>query len=274
MAKRANVEKYADVINFGNALHTEYKAYEQLYIHRAHDELYELLEKIYGYVKTVLKRTDCEAVIAAVRRQLKDEYGINTTAKTGEVGVLLRLILKSAHKKTLFTYKRTLQLAIEAKIEAHELSDFIKRNNGIDKLSKSTEAKKLAADRDDRLLSQRILASYYLIACEELRRIASVDITERLYSQIHDKRNGDGVVFAACKYSGGKLHVLDFVNVKDELNNKLLDEIFKAAFDKHAFMDNERKLLLTRTKELESAQVEMPLQIAYGEQVKKLLEEV
>ena len=272
MAKRANVGKYAEIINFGNALHTEYMAYEQLYVHRAHDELYALLEKIYGYVKSVLKRTDCEAVIAAVRKQLKDELGIKTTAKTGDIGVLLRLILKSAHKKTLFTYKRTLQLAMDAKIEAHELIDFIKKNNGIDKLSKSTEAKKLATERDERLLTQRILASYYLIACEELRRIASIDITERQHAQICDKRNSDGVVFAACRYSGGKLHVLDFVSANDELNNKLLDEIFKAAFDKQAFMDKERKLLLTRTQELERAQVEMPLKIAYGEQVKKLLE--
>lgn len=272
MTKRANVEKYAEIINLGSALHTEYKAYEQLYVHRAHDELYALLEKIYGYVRSVLKRTDCEAVIAAVRKQLKDELGIKTTAKTGDVGVLLRLILKSAHKKTLFTYKRTLQLAMDAKIEENELIEFIKKNNGIDKLSKSTQAKKLATDRDERLLTQRILASYYLIACEELRRIASVDITERLYSQIHDKRNSDGVVFAACRYSGGKLHMLDFVNAKDELNNKLLDEIYKAAFDKQAFMDKDRKLLLTRTQELERAQVEMPLQISFGEQVKKLLE--
>ena len=271
MAKRANVGKYAEIINIGNALHTEYKAYEKLYIHRAHDELYALLEKIYGYVRSVLKRTDCEAVITAVRKQLKDELGIKTTAKTGDVGVLLRLILKSAHKKTLFTYKRTLQLAMDAKIEESELIDFIKQNNGIDKLSKSTHAKKLATDRNEQLLTQRILASYYLIACQELRRIASIDVTERQHAQICDKRNNDGVVFAACRYSSGKLHMLDFVNAKDELNNKLLDEIFKAAFDKQAFMDKERKLLLTRTKELEYAKVEMPLQIAYGAEVNKLL---
>jgi hypothetical protein len=274
MAKRANVEKYADVINYGNALHTDYKAYEELYVHRAHDELYALLEKIYAYVKSVLKRADCEAVIAAVRKQLKDELGIKTTAKTGDVGVLLRLILKSAHKKTLFTYKRILQLAIDANIEANELANFIKRNNGIDKLSKSTESKKIAADRNEHLLMQRTAASYYLLACEELRKIGSIEIAEWHHAQTCDKRNGDGVVFAACKYSGGKLHVLDFVNAAEELNNKLLEEIYKFAFNKQAMMDSERKLLLTRADELERAKVEMPLQIAYGEKVKLLLEEV
>ena len=271
MAKRAKIENYLDVIKNGDALHTDYLAYEAQYVHRAHDELYALLEKIYGFVSDVLKRKDKEDAIAAVRKQLKDEYAIKTTKKTGEIGVLLRLILKMAHKKTLFTYKRTLQLAFDAGIEANELADFIKRNNGIDKLSKSTEAKKLAADRDERLLMQRIAASYYLIACEEMRRIGSIDVTEQQQAQICDKRNSDGVVFAACKYSDGQLHVLDFVNAADELNNKMLDEIYKAAFDKQAKMDSERKLLLTRTEELTLAQVERPLEIPYGENVQKLL---
>jgi hypothetical protein len=272
MAKRANIEKYAEVIDCGNALNKEYMAYEEQYVHRAHEELYVLLEKIYGFISSVLKRTDCEKVITTVRRQLKDEYGIKTTKNTGDVGVLLRLVLKKAHKKTLFTYKRTLQLALDAKIETHELADFIKRNNGIDKFSKSTEAKKLAADRDQQLQDNRILASYYLIACEELRQIGSIDISERQHAQICDKRNSDGVVFAACRYSGGRLHVLDFVNATDELNNKLLDEVHNAAFDMQAPMDSERKLLLRRTQELERAQVEKPLQIAYGNEVKRLLE--
>ena len=271
MAKRAKIENYLDVIKNGDALHTDYLAYEAQYVHRAHDELYALLEKIYGFVSDVLKRKDKEDAIAAVRKQLKDEYGIKTTNKTGDIGVLLRLILKKTHKKTLFTYKRTLQLAFDAGVEVCELADFIKRNNGIDKLSKSTEAKKLAADRDERLLMQRIVASYYLLACEEIRRIGSIEITEKQYAQICDKRNSDGVVFAACKYSGGQLHVLDFVNSTDELNNKILDEIFKAAFDKQAMMDSERKLLLMRTQELERAQVEMPMQIPFGEKVQKLL---
>ena len=271
MAKRAKIEKFFDVIKNGDALHTEYLAYEAQYVHRAHDELYALLEKIYGFVSDVLKRKDKEDAIAAVRKQLKDEYGIKTTNKTGDIGVLLRLILKKTHKKTLFTYKRTLQLAFDAGVEVCELADFIKRNNGIDKLSKSTEAKKLAEDRDERLLMQRIVASYYLLACEEIRRIGSIEITERQYAQICDKRNSDGVVFAACKYSGGQLHVLDFVNSTDELNNKILDEIFKAAFDKQAMMDSERKLLLMRTQELERAQVEMPMQIPFGDEVQKLL---
>jgi len=272
MAKRANIEKYAEVIDCGNALNKEYMAYEEQYVHRAHEELYVLLEKIYGFIGSVIRRADCETVITTVRRQLKDEYGIKTTKNTGDVGVLLRLVLKKAHKKTLFTYKRALQLALDAKIEAHELADFIKRNNGIDKLSKSTEAKKLAADRDQQLLGNRILASYYLIACEELRQIGSIDISERQHAQICDKRNGDGVVIAACRYSGGRLHVLDFVNATDELNNKLLDEVHNAAFDMQAPMDSERKLLLRRTQELERAQVEKPLQIAYGNEVKRLLE--
>ena len=88
MAKRAKIEKFIDVIKNCDALHTEYLAYEAQYVHRAHDELYALLEKIYGFVSDVLKRNDKEDAIAAVRKQLKDEYGIKTTNKMSVIGVM------------------------------------------------------------------------------------------------------------------------------------------------------------------------------------------
>lgn len=274
MAKQMKANEYDEIIKNGDALHLEYLAYEEMYVHRAHNELYSLLDKIYGFINAVIMRKDKDKVVSSIRKQLKNDYGIKTTAKTGDVGVLLRLILKRAHKKTLFTYKRTMQLALDAGVKAGELVDFIKHNNGIDQLSKSTEAKKLAADRDAHLLTNRILASYYLIACEELRKIGSIEINERRYAQICDTRSSDGVVFAACRYSDGKLHVLDFVNATAELNNKLLDEVHKAAFDQQALLDKERELLLKRTQELECAQVEMPLQVDYGKEVKRLLDEI
>lgn len=263
MAKKANVAKYVDVIGNGQVLHTEYKQYESQFVHRAHEELYALLGKIMQFVQGVLKRSDREEAISAVRKQLKDEHNIKTTNKTGDVGVLLRLVLLDAHKKTLFTYKRTIQLAIDADIDSADLADFIKRNNGIDQLSKSTEAKALADARSLRLNDERILASYYLIACEEMQRIGSVKLTEKQNAQFCDARNADGVVYVACRYSEGQMNLLDFVPANDEIHYKLLNVIFEKAFDKTAPMDEERKQLLKRSQLLEQAQVEMPNQIPF-----------
>ena len=263
MAKKANVAKYIDVIGNGQVLHTEYKQYESQFVHRAHDELYALLAKILQYVQSVLKRADCDAAISAVRKKLRDEHNINTTTKTGPIGVLLRLVLLDAHKKTLFTYKRTLQLAIDAGVEAADLADFIKRSNGIDQLSKSTEAKALANARAVVLNDQRILASYYLIACQEVQRLGSVKLSEKQYAQFCDSRNPDCVVYVACKYSNGHMNLLDFVPANDEIHNKALKVIFEKAFDKKSMMDEERKQLLKRTQLLEQAQVILPKQIPF-----------
>lgn len=263
MAKKGNVAKYIDVIGNGQVLHKKYKQYESQFVYRAHDELYALLGKIMGFVQGVLIRTDREEVISAVRKQLKDEHNIKTTNKTGEVGVLLRLVLLDVHKKTLFTYKRSLQLAIDAGIDAEDLAYFIKRNNGIEQLSKSTEAKALADERSVRLNDERILASYYLIACEEMQRLGSIKLTEQQNAQFCDARNADGVVYVACRYSKGQMNLLDFVPANDEIHKKLLNVIFEKAFDKTALVDEERKQLLKRSQLLEQAQVVMPYQIPF-----------
>jgi hypothetical protein len=258
MAKKGNVAKYVDVIGNGQELHTEYKQYETQFVHRAHEELYSLLAKIMEYVQGVLNRTDCEAAISAVRKQLKDEHNIKTTSKTGNIGVLLRLVLLDAHKKTLFTYKRTIQLAIDAGIQAADLADFIKRSNGIDQLSKSTEAKALANERTVRLNDERILATYYLMACDEMRRIGSVAINPQYDSYFYDSKNSDGIVYAACTHSNGQLHILEFVNTNEDMHCKMLNTAYEKAFDKIGHMSDERKMLIKRALVLNEAQCVMP----------------
>ena len=263
MAKKANVAKYVDVIDNGQVLHTEYKQYESQFVHRAHEELYALLGKIMGFVQGVLQRSDHEEAISAVRKQLRDEHNINTTIKTGPIGVLLRLVLLDAHKKTLFTYKRTLQLAIDAGVDAKDLADFIKRNNGIDQLSKSTEAKALAIERATVVNDKCILASYYLIACEEIQRLGSVTLPQKYEAKIHDARNADGFVYVACKYGNGQIHLLDFVPPNEEMHIKNLNLICDQAFDKKGYVSEEQKQLIKRTQLLEQAQVEWANQIPF-----------
>lgn len=256
MAKKANVEKYSAVINESNAIHEQYKQYVDTYVHRANKELYAMLAEILRYAERVLERTDKDAVILAMRKKLKATYSISTTTKTGDLGVLLRIVLRSAHRKTIFVYKQVLQLALDNNISADGLAEFIAKHEGIEKLRTSAVKCESRKQYEQKASSEEILASYYLLACEEIRKLCSVEVSEDIYRRYADARNNDGIVFVACTYNSGKLDMLDFVEVDKELNSILLRKLYKDAFNKVRFND-ERRALVKRACELNEMQASM-----------------
>jgi hypothetical protein len=225
-------------------------------VHRANKELYAMLAEILRYTKRVLERSDKDALVLAIRKVLKEKYGIKTTTKTGDVGVILRLVLRKVHRKTIFTYKRVLQRALNNSISADRLADYIEANGGIEKLRAGTAEQEAAKEYAIKVSNEQILASYYLLACEEKRKLASIEISRDLEMRCSDARNSDGIVFVACNYGGGKLNVLEFVEVDKELNEKLLRKIHKDAFNRARFTI-EREALAKRAYELNEMQASM-----------------
>lgn len=140
MTIKANIGEYKEFIEQSNTFNKQYRQYVDVYVHKANKELYAMLAEILDFAKSVMAEDNKGAIIATLRRVLKDEHGINTTSKTGDLGVLLRLILRGAHRKTIFTYKRVLQQAIDNGVCAEGLVDYIEANGGIEKLNESTDA--------------------------------------------------------------------------------------------------------------------------------------
>lgn len=256
MTKKANVEKYTAVIEGSNAVHEQYKKYVDTYVHRANKELYAMLAELLRYAEGVLERSDKDAAILAMRKVLKEKYAIKTTAKTGDLGVIVRMVLRSAHRKTIFTYKQVLQLALDNNVGADGLADFIVQHEGIEKLRTATAQSESRKLYEQKVCDEQILASYYLLACEEKRKLVSFAVNDDVYTRSCDARNNDGIVFAACSVGATGMHVLDFVEVDKELNSILLRKVYKDAFNRARF-DKEREGLARRAYELNEMQASM-----------------
>jgi hypothetical protein len=220
MAKKANVAKYIDVVNCGAVLHTEYKQYVDTYVHRANKELYAMLGKILQFSLDVINRQDKEVVITTIRKVLKDDFGLNTTTKTGDLGVLLRLVLRSAHKKTIFVYKRVLQQAIDNGIGADKLAEYIEENGGIERLRVGQA--QIAADEKLKKQNKHMSGFAAQLLNETAKQpLAVFTVDDALTSRMHDAANRCNFRYMVCTYNG-TYKVVDIVPMDKDLEDKIL----------------------------------------------------
>lgn len=250
MAKKANVEKYINVINAGDKLHGQYKAYESQYVHRAHEELYGLLSKILVYVRKTFQNNNVEEVVRAVRRQLKDEYNIKTTKKTDDVGVLIRLVLRGAHRKTLHTYGRVITQAMNNNVASEDLADYIKENGGIEKLRVGAIEAATKAEYDKQQLLGNLHMSKFavdLLNANAANALATFEIDKALDSRMHDTANRCEFRYMVCTYNG-KYSVVDMVPMDKELESQLLARIANKKAELEYFMSNEELRIFERVK--------------------------
>lgn len=253
MAKKGNYEKHADIIDDCKQLNAQFVAYETVYVHRAHAELYKLLADIMCYVVSITELPDADEIILAVRKYLKDMCNIKTTTKTGAIGVLLRLIMIGAHRKTLFTYKRVIQQAIAAGVSADELAEYIERNEGINNLSKSTEAKALAEKKRMQEDLEGFRTAYYLNACAEKRVLAEFVVDSKFENCVADEAGVGDFYYAICTRRMGGFSLLGFAHMDNELEAKIQRSFYKRHLKLYkSNMDNRKNEadLLRRANEL------------------------
>ncbi|CAN1564535.1 hypothetical protein MCERE10_03641 [Burkholderiaceae bacterium] len=229
MAKKANVAKYVDIVKCGAVLHGEYKQYVDTYVHRANKELYAMLGKILQFSLDVINREDKEVVITTIRKVLKDEFGLNITTKTGDLGVLLRLVLRSAHKKTIFVYKRVLQQAIDNGIGADKLAEYIEANGGIERLrvgQAQTEVGEKLKKQDKHMSG----FAAELLNETAKQPLAVFTVDDALTARMHDAANKCNFRYMVCTYNG-TYKVVDIVPMDKELEQSILARIanYKAA---------------------------------------------
>lgn len=251
MAKRANVEKYFGVIESANALHAKYKAYEAQYVHRAHEELYALLSNILQYVKQTLENNNAEAVIRAVKKQLKSEYNIKITNKTDDVGVLLRLVLRGAHRKTLHTYGRVIKQALKNGVSAADLADYIKENGGIEKLRVGAIEAQEQAEYNKQQQKVNLHMSKFavdLLNASEIHALATFEIDDKYSNRMHDTANRCEFRYMICTYKGGKYNVVDMVPMDKKLEEQLLVRVACRKGQLEYFMSDEELRVFEQVK--------------------------
>jgi hypothetical protein len=246
MAKRGSSTKYKDILQIGDALNERHSQYVEQYVHRAHTELYQLLAEIMRYAKTITDRKERESVIVTMRKELKDRYQINTTTKTGDLGVVLRFVLRGAHRKTIFTYKRVIQHALDIDVDADDLADYLETNGGIEKLSQSNAQVATAKQQIDK---KRHMAAF---GKQLLNEFASTPLATFKIDRVHDNRMHDASVggsfrYMICAYDGN-YQVLDIVPMYGELEVEVLSQVACDIGNRRIYMTEDELIRFEKVK--------------------------
>ena len=247
MAKRGSSTKYKDVLNSGNVLNERHMEYVELYVHRAHRELYHLLADIMRYANIVIAMKERESVIATMRKELKDRYQIKTTTKTGDLGVVLRFVLRGAHRKTIFTYKRVIQHALDIDVDAENLVDYLETNGGIEKLSQSNAQVAAAKQQIDK---KRHMAAFgkKLLTDFVAEPLATFKIDRAYDSRLYDASVGGSFRYMICAYDG-TYKVLDIVPMHNELEAEILTQVGCGICERQPYMTNEELVRFDEVKD-------------------------
>jgi hypothetical protein len=121
----------AAIITTADQLAEQHSAYTEQFVTRANEELYKLLGGMMALCLEVQANKCCDQIIKQMRKTLREQYQVNTQAKSTTASIVVRYVVRTG-RKTAHVYGRTIQTAIDAGVTADQLPDYIRSNGGID----------------------------------------------------------------------------------------------------------------------------------------------
>jgi hypothetical protein len=141
------------VISDCDLLVAKNKAYENDYIARGNQALYEILQGIY-VMALHLDQSDFKYDIIAKMRDVLKSKDIKVQINTPELTVLVKYVVGSDRKRAT-NYSRILKVALEENLPANELASYISRRGGIGQIHE-TEAKSVAREVGAKTTKERL----------------------------------------------------------------------------------------------------------------------
>lgn len=146
--KSPKVDIINTIITHAELLAVRHQNYVGEFVTRANSELYAILAEILKLHETLIANPKRDRLIKLLRRNLKDNFGIKTQAKTKTTALVVKYITR-ASRKTAHVYGRVLDIAIGEGITSNGLVDYIKRKGGIDKVRKAVVSAESAQHHKD-----------------------------------------------------------------------------------------------------------------------------
>jgi hypothetical protein len=148
----------AAIITTADKLAEQHVAYTEQFVTRANEELYKLLGGMMALCLEVQANKCCDQIIKQMRKTLREQYQVNTQAKSTTASIVVRYVVRTG-RKTAHVYGRTIQTAIDAGVKPEQLPDYIRANSGIDAIRKKgvaavTESKMKSTATLDRAIEK------------------------------------------------------------------------------------------------------------------------
>jgi len=192
------------VLRQADKLSVAREKYENETLARSNKELYGILSEVYKLFNDAVCKECLREVVNEMREKLT-KRGVRVQKNTNAITVFVRYVFNSDRKRA-YNYASTLMAALQAKIEADKLADFIEGKNGVE------ECKKEFRKKEETLQKEAALKYAVETVCADLRSMKAQKVVKLAGIEAELAEDTDFVFVVARKSAKGELELLQAVS--------------------------------------------------------------
>lgn len=245
------------VLSEGEELAQKQADFNEHYIVKANDVLYDLLADIMSFADMVIVSPHKLAILSQMRTLLSKQHGIKTQKNSSELLIIVKYVVRT-NRKNAHVYARVLDLAYKSDVMPNELPDFIREHGGIDRIRESNvniEASAKKRVRDEfalkfikALLQEKVVAP-----------IAQFSISKEWSSEVIDSQGVSQFFYPICVRESDGYKVVGIVPMDHDFEKQILDRVHIDLSSKSTYSETDQ-LCINRAKEAISSAYQLKLQ--------------
>ena len=241
----------------GNVLADKQADFNENYIVKANDILYNLLADIMAFADMVMVSPHKLSILSKMRMVLSKEYKIKTQRNSPDILILVKYVVRT-NRKNAHVYARVLELAYKSDVMPEELPEFIRQHGGIDRIRESNvsieaSAKKKTRDEFEIKFIKALLHE------KAATPITDFKISEEWRSKVHDSKGAGEFFYPICVNVLGGYKVVGVVPMDMDFEKQILERVFIDLNSKGTVSDVEQAQI-DRAKEIISPQYQQKIQ--------------
>lgn len=221
------------------------------YINVGRNALYDLLGNIYVLSKQIEGEVDKKSLIEGLKLELFNRFAIKSQKNTTVAALLVKYITK-ADRKTAHVYARAIETAKANNIHPENMKAYLEEKGGIEKI-RMLGVKKEVSNVDDKgwldKKENRVEFMYSILDVISEEPLASFEVDRKHQSRIFDQSREGEYTYMVCHREGSKFKALDVLPMSEELEDDLLDRLFKYTSSR-SYYTKEEKELITKARGL------------------------
>lgn len=212
------------VLAEGDFLAQKQSDFNDNYIIKANDALYDLLADIMRFSNQVLGSDSKVEILSKMRSALSKKHGIKTQRNSPDLTIIVKYVVRTS-RKTAHVYARVLDMAYRQDVMADELADFIRQNGGIDRIRESNTNLEAVAKKKARN-EQELNFIRALMREKVTTPISEFEIPMEWSSEVHDSRGVSEFFYPVCVRELGGFKVVGVVPMDKDFENEILNRVY------------------------------------------------
>lgn len=258
------------LIGKANDLASEHESFNEKYIVGGRRVLYELLAKMLELVNSFEQAVDKDELLAMIRSELHDKYGINTGTNTSTTALIVRYITRADRKK-VHIYSRAIDTAKANQVNPNQFIDFIEEQGGIEAIRGNG-----VTNQQANVFQKKVSLVKKYLQARTTYPLASFKVNRKNVSNLPDHNR---LSIVLCHENEGRHYVLAGAPLEDSLNKKFVELLASNLPDDLSLIDKrinkffsnaQKKRSQNKIKELVKKRPELACGVLRSNRIKQL----